>query len=512
MTHLAPHDIVRGSNQANGLCRRGRLGLSPFAGGAMLVAALLLPACVESIDPDAEDQMSEEGIPEKLMDGSDDEGDLGIASSALNSPVTLYEHSSYGGKSSSFASGVFDTGSLGAVGNDRVTSVKVPSGMTVKLYEHARYRGSSLKLTKDTTNVGSAFNDKTSSVAVYGSITESGSAIALSGVSNNATLKSKIANNPTLIKKLAYAADMLGFAWCGGTGSQYVGEDFSVYENADGSYSMQANYDPTDPYTSGYWADKRLKITLSDFSVEIDPATFTYGSPTTTVLAPLAVSQADAKNYSAQQSSVAVQLQDIHTDIYSHATNVSFTEGVKLTIKNKAKVPLFGESELSTEFSFSSTQGWTNTTTTQNVVGQLVTYTATVPPVSKKHITMYSYRTKSTINYTSVARVKFKVSFYGFLKWSGNGRNDHPENRPFITATFGTDSLSGLEHIVDMYDHANSPGYSQWDWDWVKANHYPWIGSTIGTLRKGVTAPLSGKFEGVKGLYVDVVEAAAQPL
>lgn len=325
-------------------------------------------------------------------------------------------------------------------------------------------------------------------------------------------LKYKVASDTIVIKRLAYFADALGFSWCGGTQSPYLGENFDVYRNADGSYSMQAHYNKNDPYSAGYWANKRLKITLSNFRIGIDPATFKYGRPTITSLTPIALDTGFATNPNQTQSTITVALNSAHTDTFAHETNVSFTQGVKVTIKNKAKVPFFGESEVSTELSVSATEGWKNTTTTADVVGTTWTYSAPVPARSKKLITLVGARSKSDISYIAVAYVSFDVSFYGFLRWSGNARKDHPTNRPFMTATFGSSNLSGLEAILDQYDHSNIPGYSNWDWDFVKAVGNSHIGSTMGFFRRSITVPLSGKFSGVVGTNVTFTEGAAQPL
>ncbi|WP_251859914.1 aerolysin family beta-barrel pore-forming toxin [Clostridium sp. Marseille-Q2269] len=59
-------------------------------------------------------------------------------------------------------------------------------------------------------------------------------------------LKAKIFNDPNFIKKYATLGDRLGFGWCGGTRSQYVGEDFDFYKSGD-SYVLKGHYDPNDP-------------------------------------------------------------------------------------------------------------------------------------------------------------------------------------------------------------------------------------------------------------------------
>jgi hypothetical protein len=83
-----------------------------------------------------------------------------------NCAATLYEHPNYTGKSSCLRTGSLRMADMfGGVGNDTVSSIKVRSGMSVKLYEHDQFNGASATFTADngyTTN----FNDKASSLTV----------------------------------------------------------------------------------------------------------------------------------------------------------------------------------------------------------------------------------------------------------------------------------------------------------------------------------------------------------
>lgn len=428
-------------------------------------------------------------------------------------PVGLYNDLNYTGTSQTLAPGIYSLSAI-TIGNDKLTSISVPPGMVAKLYENDLYTGSSLVVTSsnaDLRNVG--FNDKTSSVAVYGAILESGGApYSIGPVVDLENLKYKVANDPTVIKNLARWANMLGFAWCGGTQTPYVGNNFDVSRNSDGSYAINAHYNSSDPYASGYWADQRLKMTISNFRLSIDPATFAYGSPTMTSLDPIAIDSGTAINPNDTEASIAVALNSNHTDSYAHETNVSFTEGVKLTIKSKAEVPFFGSSEVDTEFSFSATEGWKNTSTTTDVVGTTWTYTSKVPAHSKKLIQLMGLRTKSNVSYTAVATITFDVSFYGFLANGGNARSDHPTNRPFMTATFNSGDLSGIEAMLDLYDHSYVENLGNWDWHWIKANANSYLGSLVGFFRRGITVPLDGHFTGVVGTNATVSEGPVQPL
>lgn len=427
--------------------------------------------------------------------------------------VGLYSDSNYRGASQSLAPGVYPLDQL-TIGNDTLSSITIPSGMVAKLYEHDRYGGASLVLNASNADLWYAgFADKASSIAVYRPISEpDGSPRDIGAITDVEELKFKVAHDPAVIKNLAYLAGMLGFAWCGGTRSPNAGEDFDVVRNSDGSYSMNAHYNSSDPYASGYMADRRLRMMISNFRIAIDPSTFVYGSPTITTFEPVRVSSGLARNPNDTESTISITLDSSHTNTYSHETNVSFTEGVKLSIKNKAEVPFLAGTELTTEFSFSATEGWKDTTTTIDIIADPIEYSTSVPPHSQKGVTMVGLRTRSNIHYTAVASVTFDVAFYGFLAFSGNARSDHPTNRPFVTATFNSAGRSGLEAILYMYDHSYIDDLEGWDWHWIKAAANGYLGSTIGFFRRGITVPLNGQFTGVLGTNVTFTEDPVQPL
>ncbi|ACE83197.1 glucan endo-1,3-beta-glucanase, putative, glu81A [Cellvibrio japonicus Ueda107] len=89
------------------------------------------------------------------------------SSSLPGNAVTLFNHIDYGGWSASFPVGSYNYNALIAAGavNDQTTSVRVPAGYKVTLYEHGDFTGTSVTLTADSNYLGS-FNDKTSSLVV----------------------------------------------------------------------------------------------------------------------------------------------------------------------------------------------------------------------------------------------------------------------------------------------------------------------------------------------------------
>ncbi|MBO9999201.1 MAG: Cys-every-fifth RiPP peptide CefA [Cyanobacteria bacterium SID2] len=79
--------------------------------------------------------------------------------------ATVYQHGNYGGASQELGLGSYNLDDL-IFGNDQISSVKVPEGLRVTLFEHENFRGNQKMFTSDTPYVGNDFNDKTSGVLV----------------------------------------------------------------------------------------------------------------------------------------------------------------------------------------------------------------------------------------------------------------------------------------------------------------------------------------------------------
>jgi hypothetical protein len=79
--------------------------------------------------------------------------------------VIIYQDGSYQGASQELREGSYDIESL-TIGNDQLSSLTVPKGMKVTLYEHGGFSGRSKIFTEDTPWVGDDFNDVTSSIKV----------------------------------------------------------------------------------------------------------------------------------------------------------------------------------------------------------------------------------------------------------------------------------------------------------------------------------------------------------
>ncbi|MGB4769930.1 MAG: hypothetical protein WBP58_00630 [Chitinophagaceae bacterium] len=82
-----------------------------------------------------------------------------------NDGVTVFEDCYYGGRSYTLRPGRYDARQLG-VGNDEISSMKVPSGFRITVYGDGGYSGGQRSFTRDVNCFGSDWNDKISSVEI----------------------------------------------------------------------------------------------------------------------------------------------------------------------------------------------------------------------------------------------------------------------------------------------------------------------------------------------------------
>ena len=91
---------------------------------------------------------------------------LGIDSlTGLPGDATIYTDSNYGGSFQYLAPGNYDVGAL-KIGNDALSSLKVPTGVKVTLYKDSGFQNAIGTYTSDSLFVGNTINDQTSSIKV----------------------------------------------------------------------------------------------------------------------------------------------------------------------------------------------------------------------------------------------------------------------------------------------------------------------------------------------------------
>ncbi|ETX01413.1 MAG: hypothetical protein ETSY1_07555 [Candidatus Entotheonella factor] len=110
-----------------------------------------------------------QGAKEILTSDIQSLGAMGDKASSIqvfqNKVAEFYEHFNYQGTSQQLPAGRYQMHELG-IGNDMISSVKVPTGHRVTLFEHGDFSGERLVLTEDAPSLHSQFNDQTSSIVV----------------------------------------------------------------------------------------------------------------------------------------------------------------------------------------------------------------------------------------------------------------------------------------------------------------------------------------------------------
>lgn len=111
---------------------------------------------------------STSGSPVDRNNGSNSNTSNNTSNNTASGDIYIYQDSNYGGRSASLGLGDYTLSSLQAKGfyNDDLSSVKVPWGYKVTLFEHDNFTGASRVITGDTNWMASDWNDKVSSIKV----------------------------------------------------------------------------------------------------------------------------------------------------------------------------------------------------------------------------------------------------------------------------------------------------------------------------------------------------------
>ncbi|ATB43540.1 hypothetical protein CYFUS_009020 [Cystobacter fuscus] len=133
--------------------------------------------------------------------------------------------------------------------------------------------------------------------------------------------------------------------------------------------------------------------------------------------------------------------------------------------------------------------------------------------MSKKRIDLLYYRTQSESSYSAQAQVAFTIKLEGHLRSVvGNGHVNHPTDEAPFSVSFGDNTRSGFEDILDKYNHRQINGYPEWDWSWMRINFSPVLDEVIPFFDGGVAIPISGKFSKIAGGITYIKEYPAEPL
>jgi hypothetical protein len=108
-------------------------------------------------------------VVEKINDngnvGSGNNNGYNNGNYSNNNLVTIYSNCNYGGNSKFFREGRYSMNELG-IGDDQISSIKVPSGWSITLYQDPDQRGGTAIYDWDASCLPNGWNDKTSSIRI----------------------------------------------------------------------------------------------------------------------------------------------------------------------------------------------------------------------------------------------------------------------------------------------------------------------------------------------------------
>ncbi|MFX1384965.1 MAG: beta/gamma crystallin-related protein [Promethearchaeota archaeon] len=132
----------------------------------LFVLVIIFVLSAVSIQNLSDDKLKNEGnveIRDKTNPKKIEIAENGLYSS--NGDIIIYQDQNYGGASQILTVGKYDVCEL-SIGDNKLSSLKVPEGFNVTLYECPGFSGNTMSLTSDTPNIG-AFDDITSSIIVF---------------------------------------------------------------------------------------------------------------------------------------------------------------------------------------------------------------------------------------------------------------------------------------------------------------------------------------------------------
>lgn len=276
-------------------------------------------------------------------------------------------------------------------------------------------------------------------------------------------IQHKLAHDESFTRPIFYLAHYLGYAWVGGNGGQYVGEDMTIQESA-GTIVFKGNGSGS---CDGYRCGDKTKITLSNFHYELNGDSFQQGTVTV-----IPASDEDALvltgtvvNLSDQEQTFVGHIQKNMEQNWSKSD--SHSVGLSVTYSEKVTFPL-AEASLTVAADTSRTWGETNGGSESTQV--LAQVRAVVPPRAVMPFTVSLQKSSISYPYSFKAQLSYDVTMEGFLRWGGNAWHDHPTNRPNHSYTYVAGRETDVATNLNIQWGDRDLGYvknSLWDWEWA---------------------------------------------
>jgi len=305
---------------------------------------------------------------------------------------------------------------------------------------------------------------------------------------------------------MAKLAHYLGYGWCSGCRSRWVGENFirrgDVWE-AD-----------TRARCRGYRSKERLSLAYADWKPHIYK--MTYGKPVLDYLQPETADSGKAVNDHSTPITTVVERQIRSIRSVTHTKSKSWKKahelGVKMTYTANYKTPIVGVSqslELSYNFRYENSRSTTDTTNKQDEKLFKMSSSKVLDPYTAVEWEVLVSKQRVTTPYTAKVLLKFSTMLRGFLRW-GRGYNGPTTNyhylqrgshrRIYFDYKFGDADTSFWEALHKQSRYNSRP------WEWMNMKQrWTYAGTVIDKLTKEkyYQFTLRGKFEDVQGYQVE---------
>ncbi|KAI8798498.1 Biomphalysin 10 [Biomphalaria glabrata] len=308
------------------------------------------------------------------------------------------------------------------------------------------------------------------------------------------------------LSNMANLAHLMGYGWCSGCMSNYVGEDF--YRDGE---TWKANQNGT---CNGYKSDQRLSLVFSNWKFAIK--NIKYGESVTDEIQPSTLDKGMTRNNDSETATDTYEISETIMETITHSSTSSWTNRIDLGLSVTVQIPLmFPQSSLSSTSTFTTSFEQSSSNTKDQSTANSKTFKKTIEksiaPFSAAEYEVILHKTRTTVPYTATIIAKFSTEFRGFLRWDGG--NDSPtsnyhyqfkgsEDRPTFNYRFGDDSEAFYSALKKEIITRSKP----WLWKDIITN-YPDTQHLINRLidESQYEFTLSGTFEHVAGKRIDVL-------
>ncbi|XP_059140626.1 uncharacterized protein LOC131928284 [Physella acuta] len=309
-------------------------------------------------------------------------------------------------------------------------------------------------------------------------------------------VKTRIMGNT--MSDIANLAHYLGYGWCGGCRSKYVGQDFI----RNGDTWLSSTKQPCD----GYKHDQRLNLAYGDWSFGIKD--IKYGTPLIEDLTPETIDSGVFINREPTNSSKTITRTEIIESSVTHTTTSAWKNSQELNLGISFSPPGFSFSG-GFKFGYETSTSQTDENKKEQTNSFTVTSVKTLLPNSGAKWRLVVAKTKTSVNYTATIIVKFSTELQGFLRWDGGisnvKTNYHYKHRgsedsPTFNYRFGDSKVPFYTALKRESSTMSHP------WLWADLNN-AYLNfadlTTHLTEESNYVFQLTGKFEDVSGKNVD---------